>query len=53
VNISSNIPERLPSTKPVQSSPPPTKPVESAPAEVSQYEKIVELLTTLFPVWVS
>jgi len=26
--------------------------LESPPAELSQYEKIVELLTTLFPVWV-
>ncbi|MCH1922620.1 hypothetical protein L9G15_24725, partial [Shewanella sp. A3A] len=25
---------------------------ESIPSEANQYEKIVELLTTLFPVWV-
>jgi hypothetical protein len=50
VNISSNLPERLP--KPVESSPP-IKPTESSPAELNQYEKIVDLLTTLFPVWVS
>ncbi|GJM93752.1 hypothetical protein PR202_ga10338 [Eleusine coracana subsp. coracana] len=36
-NISSNLPESVP---------------ESSTSGVSQYEKIVELLTTLFPVWV-
>lgn len=25
---------------------------ESTPKELSQYEKIIELLTTLFPLWV-
>ncbi|CAO1948510.1 unnamed protein product [Urochloa humidicola] len=52
-NISSNLPEfietknNLPESKPAPAPAPP-----AAPAEVSQYEKIVELLTTLFPVWV-
>ncbi|KAK3161410.1 hypothetical protein QOZ80_1BG0076750 [Eleusine coracana subsp. coracana] len=37
VNISSNLPESVP---------------ESSTSGATQYEKIVELLTTLFPVWV-
>jgi BASS family bile acid:Na+ symporter len=50
-NISNNLPESSPPkiVKPAAVS----KPAEaSKPAEPSQYEKIVELLTTLFPVWV-
>ncbi|WVZ69483.1 hypothetical protein U9M48_018259 [Paspalum notatum var. saurae] len=47
-NISNNLPESLPRVSKYE------KPVEpeTLPAEPSQYEKIVELLTTLFPVWV-
>ncbi|RLN25389.1 putative sodium/metabolite cotransporter BASS2, chloroplastic [Panicum miliaceum] len=46
-NVSSNLPESLPVTKYEKKVEP-----ESLPAEVSQFEKFVELLTTLFPVWV-
>ncbi|CAO2165721.1 unnamed protein product [Urochloa humidicola] len=48
-NISSNLPEIVEKKKNVPESKHAPAP---APAEVSQYEKIVELLTTLFPVWV-
>ena len=47
-NVSSNLPESLPAAVKYEK----TIELESPPAELSQYEKIVELLTTLFPVWV-
>ncbi|KAG2590442.1 hypothetical protein PVAP13_5NG403500 [Panicum virgatum] len=47
-NVSSNLPESLPVAVKYEK----TIELESPPAELSQYEKIVELLTTLFPVWV-
>ncbi|CAL4962390.1 unnamed protein product [Urochloa decumbens] len=48
-NISSNLPEIVEKKNNIPESKHAPAP---APAEVSQYEKIVELLTTLFPVWV-
>ncbi|CAL4975045.1 unnamed protein product [Urochloa decumbens] len=50
-NISSNLPEIVEKKNNVPESKHAPAPAP-APAEVSQYEKIVELLTTLFPVWV-